>query len=88
MPESRCKCRKPELGLLHEIENALNVSLKNKYFVGDKESDILAGRNFGCIPLLIKKGGYGEKVYGTENSPPEEHCFEDLKLAVSYILKH
>ena len=88
MPESRCKCRKPELGLLHEIENALNVSLKNKYFVGDKESDILAGKNFGCIPLLIKKGGYGEKVYGTENSPPEEHCFEDLKLAVNYILKH
>ena len=54
-PESRCKFRKPELGLLHEIENVLKISLKNKYFVGDKESDILAGRNFGCIPLLIKK---------------------------------
>ena len=87
-PESRCKCRKPELGLLHEIENVLKISLKNKYFVGDKESDILAGRNFGCIPLLIKKGGYGEKVYGTKNSPPKEHCFDNLKLAVNYILGH
>ena len=87
-PESRCKCRKPELGLLHEIENVLKISLKNKYFVGDKESDILAGRNFGCIPLLIKKGGYGEKVYGTKNSQPKEHCFDNLKLAVNYILGH
>ena len=87
-PESRCKCRKPELGLLHEIENVLKISLKNKYFVGDKESDILAGRNFGCIPLLIKKGGYGERVYGTENSPPKEQCFDDLGRAVDYILNH
>ncbi len=87
-PESRCKCRKPELGLLHEIERKLSVSLKGKYFVGDKESDIIAGKNFGCIPLLIKKGGYGEKVYRTKNSPPDEQCFDDLHHAVNYILKH
>ncbi len=87
-PESGCKCRKPELGLLHEIERKLSVSLKGKYFVGDKESDIIAGKNFGCIPLLIKKGGYGEKVYRTKNSPPDEQCFDDLHHAVNYILKH
>jgi D-glycero-D-manno-heptose 1,7-bisphosphate phosphatase len=86
-PESKCKCRKPEVGLLQEIEQALNVPLKGKYFIGDKDSDIKAGRNFGCIPLLIKKGGYGEKVFGSENSPPDEHCFDNLNGAVSYILK-
>jgi D-glycero-D-manno-heptose 1,7-bisphosphate phosphatase len=87
LPESHCKCRKPELGLLHEIEEGLATSLKGRYFVGDKESDMLAGRNFGCIPLLIKKGGYGEKVFGTENSPPEDRCFDSLNGAVNYILK-
>ena len=87
-PESKCKCRKPEVGLLREVEHELNVSLKGKYFVGDKESDILAGRKFGCVPLLIKKGGYGERVYGTENSPPKEQCFDDLSRAVDYILNH
>ncbi len=87
-PESKCKCRKPEVGLLQEIEHELNISLKGKYFVGDKESDILAGREFGCVPLLIKKGGYGERVYGTENSPPKEQCFDDLSRAVDYILNH
>ena len=86
-PSSNCKCRKPEVGLLQEIEQELNVSLMGKYFVGDKDSDIKAGRNFGCTPLLIKKGGYGEKVFGTENSPPDEQCFDDLNDAVNYILK-
>ena len=86
-PESKCKCRKPEVGLLQEIEQGLEVSLKGKYFVGDKESDIAAGRKFGCIPLLIKKGCYGEKVFGTKNSPPLEQCFDDLSGAVNYILK-
>ena len=86
-PESMCKCRKPEVGLLKEIEQELGVSLKGRYFVGDKDSDIAAGRKFGCIPLLIKKGGYGEKVFGTKSSPPNEQCFDDLSRAVNYILK-
>jgi len=86
-PETMCKCRKPEVGLLKEIEEELGVSLKGRYFVGDKDSDIVAGRKFGCIPLLIKKGGYGEKVFGTKSSPPNEQCFDDLSRAVNYILK-
>ena len=84
-PESLCKCRKPETGLLLEIESHLGINLKGKYFIGDKESDVLAGRNHGCIPLLIKTGGYGEKVVGTPNSPPAEHCFDSLLDAAKYI---
>ena len=60
--------------------------MKGKYFIGDKESDILAGRNYGCVPLLIKKGGYGEKVFGTKNSPPPENCFDNLMEAAKYII--
>lgn len=85
-PESECGCRKPEVGLLKKIEERFQTSLKGKFFVGDKESDILAGRKYGCTPLLIKKGGYGEKVYGTKNSPPPEHCFNNLEEASRYIL--
>ena len=86
-PETNCNCRKPETGLLEEIETKLGISLQNKYFIGDKESDILAGINHGCVPLLIKKGGYGEKVFGTKSSPPSEQCFDNLNGAVNYILK-
>ena len=86
-PETNCNCRKPETGLLEEIETKLGISLQNKYFIGDKESDILAGINHGCVPLLIKKGGYGEKVYRTKNSPPDEHCFDSLLGAANYIVE-
>ena len=84
--ESKCLCRKPQTGLLKEIEDELHINLKGKYFIGDKESDILAGRNYGCTPLLIKTGGYGEKVFGTENSPPAEHCFNNLLEAAKFII--
>ena len=52
-PEDRCSCRKPETGLLDEIEERLDCSLKDSFFVGDKESDILCAINHGCIPLLV-----------------------------------
>ena len=85
-PESLCMCRKPQTGLLKEIENKMDIDLRGKYFIGDKESDILAGRNHGCTPLLIKTGGYGEKVFGTENSPPPDHCFDNLLEAAKFIV--
>ena len=85
-PESLCKCRKPETGLLEEIEEYMKVDLKGKYFIGDKDTDILAGRRHGCVPILLKKNTYGEKVYGTEISPPDEHCFNNLLEAAEFIL--
>ena len=85
-PETKCLCRKPETGLLKEIESKLDIDLKGKYFIGDKESDILAGRNHGCTPLLIKTGGYGEKVFRSRNSPPDEHCFNNLLDAAEFII--
>ena len=36
--------------------------------------------------MLIKAGGYGDKVYGTDISPPDEHCFNNLVEAAEYIL--
>ena len=87
-PEKNCKCRKPETGLLKEIEQELDVDLRGKYFIGDKETDILAGKDHGCIPLLIKTGGYGEKVLGTENCPPDDHCFNDLFEAAEFIISN
>ena len=87
-PERMCKCRKPQTGLLREIEIKLDVDLEGKFFIGDKETDILAGKNHGCRPLLIKNGGYGDKVFKSENSPPDEHCFDDLLGAVKYIISN
>jgi len=84
-PEERCSCRKPETGLLNKIEDRLGCSLKDCFFIGDKESDILCAINHGCIPLLVKTG-YGERSLSSKHCPPEERCFNNLLGAVDYVL--
>ena len=85
-PEDQCSCRKPETGLLDEIEKKLDCSLKKSFFIGDKESDILCANNYGCIPLLVKTG-YGERTLSSKHCPPKERCFINLLDAVNFILK-
>ena len=85
-PEEKCPCRKPETGLLDEIEERLGCSLKNSFFVGDKESDVLCPIYYGCIPLLVKTG-YGERSLASKHCPPEERCFNNLLDAVDYVLE-
>lgn len=83
--EETCLCRKPETGLLKEIENHFQTSLVGAYFVGDKESDIQAALNHNSIPLLVKTG-YGEKALTAKNCPPVERCFNNLLEASSFII--
>ena len=85
-PEEKCSCRKPETGLLDGIEERLGCSLKNSFFIGDKESDLLCAINYGCTPLLVKTG-YGEKSLSSKHCPPEERCFNNLLEAVNYVLE-
>ena len=85
-PEENCSCRKPETGLLDKIEERLGCSLKESFFIGDKESDILCAINHGCIPLLVKTG-YGKRSLSSKHCPPEDRCFNNLLEAVDYVLR-
>ena len=85
-PKDNCSCRKPETGLLVEIEERIGSSLKNSFFIGDKESDLLCATRHGCTPLLVETG-YGEKTLTSKHCPPKERCFKDLMDAVSYVLE-
>ena len=84
-PDSKCACRKPEVGLLVEIEKELGVSLEGSFFVGDKETDIMAANNYNCVPLLVKTG-YGMQTLSSANCPPANHCFENLFNASKFIV--
>ena len=85
-PKDNCSCRKPETGLLDEIEEKLGCSLKNSFFIGDKESDVKCAINYGCTPLLVKTG-YGERTLSSKYCPPKERCFNNLLDAVHYVLE-
>lgn len=61
-PDDLCQCRKPNTGLLEQIENELGTSLVGSWFVGDSLSDLTAALNHGCIPVLVKTGK-GQETY-------------------------
>ena len=56
----KCNCRKPEIGLFLKAKEELNIDLEKSYLIGDKTSDILAGKRAGCKTILVKTG-YGGK---------------------------
>jgi D-glycero-D-manno-heptose 1,7-bisphosphate phosphatase len=49
----RCRCRKPEIGLLEKAAADLRVSLDECYMVGDGIPDLLAGTRAGCRTVFI-----------------------------------
>jgi D-glycero-D-manno-heptose 1,7-bisphosphate phosphatase len=55
-----CDCRKPRPGLLFDAAQALGVDLSTSFMVGDRGSDMEAGRRAGCTTLWVEHGGYDE----------------------------
>jgi D-glycero-D-manno-heptose 1,7-bisphosphate phosphatase len=70
-PDEKCHCRKPEMGLIEAIEEDLQLSVRNAYFVGDTLKDITLAKAAGCNPILVKTGK-GQKTIdngvGLENT--------------------
>jgi D-glycero-D-manno-heptose 1,7-bisphosphate phosphatase len=54
-----CRCRKPKPGMLLDSAAAHDLDLPRSFMVGDRWSDIHAGRRAGCRTVLIGTG-YGE----------------------------
>jgi D-glycero-D-manno-heptose 1,7-bisphosphate phosphatase len=56
--EHRCECRKPKPGMLLSSAEEWGIDLSSSYMVGDRESDLEAGRAAGCTSYLIGEGGF------------------------------
>lgn len=48
-----CDCRKPKPGLIFKAAKDFNIDLAFSYMIGDGESDVLCGKNAGCMSKLI-----------------------------------
>jgi D-glycero-D-manno-heptose 1,7-bisphosphate phosphatase len=51
-PGAGCACRKPAPGLLHDAARELGLDLAGSIMLGDKPSDVAAGRAAGCQHAL------------------------------------
>ena len=50
--EEKCKCRKPEPGLLLKAAEEHNINLENSIIIGDSEKDTKAGLNAGLKKVI------------------------------------
>jgi D-glycero-D-manno-heptose 1,7-bisphosphate phosphatase len=81
-----CDCRKLQPGLLLRAAHDLDLDLSRSYMIGDKASDLTAGRATNCGVILVETG-YGVDVWQTWHE-----CYQpgfvaaDLLAVVNWIL--
>lgn len=77
-----CLCRKPNTKLIEDVIEHEGFNLNEIALIGDKNSDIEAGCNFGIITYLVLTG------YGAEhqNATKATYITQDILSAVNHIL--
>ncbi len=58
--KDRCRCRKPNPGMLIEAAKRWLIDLKSSYMVGDRWKDMDAGKKAGCKTILVHYAEYTE----------------------------
>ena len=83
-PGDGCDCRKPRPGLLKQIAQRYQVSLKGLPMIGDSERDLQAARAVGGRPILVKTGN-GLKT--AQEDHDVEEIYDDLATAAAQLVK-
>lgn len=79
-----CDCRKPEPGLILQAADDLGLDLATSAIVGDKPSDIEAGRRAGVGTCILVRSGHPLDERGAGSGV---HVAQDLCDAVNYLRK-
>jgi histidinol-phosphate phosphatase family protein len=85
-PEDDCECRKPKAKLLTDAARALGIELSHSYMVGDKLSDLQAGRNAGCRSSVLVRTGSGVEAEAQLKAGDADFTADSLKEAAQWIL--
>lgn len=75
--------RKPNDGMLLQAANDYNINLSESYMIGDRETDIEAGRKAGVITIGVDTG-YGLK----SRTINPDFFFKNLNKAVEFIIEN
>ena len=73
--KDQCACRKPNPGMLVEATHEWGINPSQSIMIGDRSSDIEAGKNAGCKTILIGKSDE------TFSIPPDFECMNLLEAA-------
>ena len=78
-----CDCRKPKPGMLKDAEKDFNIDLRRSFIIGDRLSDIDAGKCVGCKTIMVLTG-YGKKK---KKNNRIDYIAQNLYDAITKILK-
>lgn len=85
-PEAGCACRKPEPGMLLQASADLEVDLPASVTIGDKLTDIEAGRRAGTRTILVRTGyGAKEVQQAARVARYADHVVDDLLAAARLV---
>jgi len=75
-----CACRKPKAGMLTAAAARFSIDFSASFMVGDRCSDIVAGRSVGCYTLFVDRG------YDRCTDVKPDAVVRSLRQAVQHIL--
>lgn len=79
----KCQCRKPETGMLDEVNKKYQIDKKKSWIIGDSTADIKCGNNFNIKTILVETGFAGrDQKYICE----PDFVFKDLFAASNFII--
>jgi len=85
-----CECRKPRPGLIHQAVSEYGIDLSASFLVGDRITDIIAGRKAGCRAIQVRTGKHSDPpIQGVEPEDLEtqpDHVCDGLPAAADWIL--
>ena len=79
-----CVCRKPKPGLILQARDKYQLDLEHCYVVGDRWTDIAAGKACDCQTILVLTGR-GQETLEQELSVKPDHVAVDLFAAADWI---
>ncbi|MCB9087025.1 MAG: D-glycero-beta-D-manno-heptose 1,7-bisphosphate 7-phosphatase [Calditrichae bacterium] len=85
-----CGCRKPAPGMLQKAVREMHLDLARSLIIGDKYSDIAAGKALGLQAVLVRtgEGARQHARYGADDAIPQpDYIADDVLAAVRWLLK-
>lgn len=83
-PADSCTCRKPAPGMLLAAAHNHELDLRASYLIGDKETDIKAGRAAGVTTTLLNRSGGNIITEADYFSPSLIHAAHLILSLASY----
>ena len=86
LPEDGCSCRKPEPGLLKQLADHYDMSMKGVPVIGDSARDLKAAEAVGARPILVLTGKGQATQAALRDQGQEMEIFADLAAAATRLI--